>query len=232
MTRHVSRMGGNVTDVAFYDPSGADLNAVVRELANFDQRRADLEEQKAKLKGKEDEASLLAFERLELLDTVGEVGFDAILLPEQGVRLTQSASLLPFFDIDPERVQLLGTMLWNAPGLGREPVMVGGLFPAPPLESTRRFSARYRDLHGINPPSIANHGYDAVALASVLAQSGLAAPFSAAAITASSGFAGIDGIFRFMPGGLSQRGFAIMEVTRDGAVTISPASTTFDATLF
>lgn len=232
MTRHVPRVGGTVTDVALYDPSGADLNAVVRELADFDQRQADLEEQKAELEGKEDEVSLLALERLELLDTVGEVEFDAILVPEQGVRLTQAASLLPFFDIDPGRVQLLGTMLWNAPGLGREPVMVGGLYPAPPIESTRRFSARYRDLHGQTPPSIANHGYDAVALAAVLAQSDLAAPFSAAAITASSGFAGIDGIFRFTPDGLSQRGFAVMEVTRDGAVTVSPAPSVFDAVLF
>ena len=37
-----------------------------------------------------------------------------------------------------------------------------------------------------------------------------------AAITASSRFSGVDGIFRFMPDGLSQRGFAIMQVTKDG----------------
>jgi branched-chain amino acid transport system substrate-binding protein len=232
VTRHIPRVGGTVTDISLYDPSGSDLNAIVRELADFDQRQADLEEQKAELEGLEDEESLLALERLELLDTVGDVEFDAILLPEQGVRLTQAAALLPFFDIDPGRVQLLGTMLWNAPGLGREPVMLGGLYPAPPPESTRRFSSRYRDLHGQNPPSIATHGYDAVALAAILAQSGMPAPFSTPAITAASGFAGIDGIFRFTPDGLSQRGFAVLEVTRDGPATASPAPTAFDAALF
>ena len=232
MTRYVPEASGQISDVAFYDPSGSDLTAVVRRLADFDQRQADLEEQRAELEGNEDKMSQLALERLELLDTIGEVEFDAILLPERGVRLAQAATLLPFFDVDPGRVQLLGTMIWNTPGLGREPVMVGGLYPAPPPESTQQFNVRYRDLHGQAPPSIATHGYDAVALAAVLAQSGLVAPFSAQAITASSGFAGIDGIFRFTPDGLSQRGFAVLEVTRDGAVAVNPAPTAFAAAQF
>ncbi len=232
MARYVPQTGGLISDVAYYDPSGSDLSAVVRQLADFDQRRAELEAQKARLAGKEDDLSQLTYDRLDLLDTVGDVTFDAILLPEQGVRLTQAATLLPFFDVDPGRVQFLGTMLWNTPGLGREPVMVGGLYPAPPPDSARRFSERYRALHGQTPPPIATHGYDAVALAAILAQSGAAAPFSAEAITAPSGFAGIDGIFRFTPDGLAQRGFAIMEVTRDGAVAVNPAPTAFDAALF
>ena len=232
MAHHVPRTGGLISDVAYYNTSGSDLSAVVRQLANFDQRRAELESQKAKLEGKEDRLSQFTFDRLELLDTVGEVTFDAILLPEQGVRLRQVATLLPFFDVDPEHVQLLGTMLWNTPDLGREPVMVGGLYPAPPADSARRFSARYRELQGLSPPPIATHGYDAVALASVLAQSGMDAPFSAKAITTASGFAGIDGILRFTPDGLAKRGFAIMEVTRDGAVEVNPAPTIFDAALF
>ena len=84
--------------------------------------------------------------------------------------LGPAATLLPFFDVDPGRVQLLGTMLWNTPGLGREPVMVGGLYPAPPPDSARRFNERYRALYGQSPPSISTHGYDAVALAAILAQ--------------------------------------------------------------
>jgi len=239
MTRYVPRTGGKITNVAYYDPSGSDLNAVVRQLANFDQRKSDLEEQIAELEegligpdGEEDEEVLAEIEQLELRETIGEVEFDAVLVPEQGVRLTQAATLLPFFDVDPSDVQLLGTMLWNAPGLGREPALLGGLYPAPPPESTQRFSARYRALHGQAPPSIATHGYDAVALAAVLAQSGGMGAFSAQAITNASGFAGIDGIFRFTPEGLSQRGFAIMEVTRNGAIAVQPAPSAFEAIQF
>ena len=224
--------GGQLSQVAFYQPDGKDLNDVVRRLASFDHRKEALAEQKAELAGKDDEISQLALKRLERLDTIGEVDFDTILLPEQGTRLTQAATLLPFFDIDPGRVQLLGTLLWNTPGLGREPVMIGGAFPAPPPDTTRQFFTHYRELYGQAPPTIATHGYDAVALAAVLSRTVPVNSFSAEAITADTGFSGVDGIFRFLPDGFSQRGFAIMQVTRDGTTMVRPAPTTFEAMQF
>lgn len=230
----VPARGGQVTNVSFYQPDGKDLNQVVRQLASFDRRKQELERQKSELSGKDDEISQLALKRLERQETAGEVDFDTILLPDQGTRLTQAATLLPFFDIDPGRVQLLGTLLWNAPGLGREPVMIGGVYPAPPPDSTRQFFTRYRELYGQAPPTIATHGYDAVALAAVLARSPAtgASVFSAEAITADTGFSGIDGIFRFLPNGLSERGFAVMQVTREGATVVQPAPSTFEAAQF
>jgi branched-chain amino acid transport system substrate-binding protein len=231
--RYVPARGGQVAHVAFYDPDGKNLNEVVRGLAVYDQRKRALEQQKTELAGKDDEISQLALKRLERLDTVGEVEFDAILIPdEQRGRLTQAATLLPFFDIDPGRVQLLGTMLWDTPNLGREPVMIGGVYPAPPPDSNRQFFARYREFYGRAAPTIASHGYDAIALAAVLARSGTANAFAAEAITTSSGFAGVDGIFRFMPDGLSQRGFAIMQVTREGTTVVQPPPAAFEAVGF
>ena len=228
LKRYVPAAGAKVAQVSFYDPDGKDLTEVVRSLASFDQRKKTLESQKAELAGKDDEISQAALKRLERLETVGEVGFDTILVPEQGTRLTQAASLLSFYDIDPGRVRLLGTLLWDAPGLGREPVMVGGVYPAPPPDTNRQFFARYRELYGRTAPTIASHGYDALALAAILARSGEPAPFSAAALTSPSGFAGVDGIFRFTADGMSQRGFAIMQVTRNGAAVAQPAPTAFD----
>jgi branched-chain amino acid transport system substrate-binding protein len=236
LKQFVPARGAQLSQVAFYQADGKDLNDVVRRLASYDSRKQALEMQKAELAGKDDEISQLALKRLERLETVGEVDFDTILLPDQGTRLTQAATLLPFFDIDPGRVQLLGTLLWNTAGLGREPVMVGGVFPAPPPETTRQFFTRYRELYGQAAPAIATHGYDAVALAAVLARTAVptvgSSVFSAEAITAATGFAGVDGIFRFLPNGLSERGFAVMQVTRDGTAMVQPAPTSFEAVQF
>ncbi len=232
LKQYVPARGGQLSKVSFYQADGKNLNEVVRQLAAFDRRKQELEQQRAELAGKDDEISQLALKRLERLETVGEVDFDAVLLPDQGTRLTQAATLLPFFDIDPGRVQLLGTLLWNTQGLGREPVMVGGAFPAPPPDSTRQFFARYREYYGQAPPSIATHGYDSVALAAVLARTAGPNAFSAEALTAATGFAGVDGIFRFLPTGFSQRGFAIMQVTRDGSTVVQPAPTTFENAQF
>ena len=43
-----------------------------------------------------------------------------------------------------------------------------------------------------------------------------------------SGFTGVDGLFRFRPDGLVQRGLAVLEVQPQGNVVISPAPQSFE----
>lgn len=232
MSQVVLQTGGMLNRVSYYDPSGEDLNDVVRSLADYDRRHNTLLAQRAALEARNDAVSRVALQRLERLDTIGDVSFDAILIPEQGGRLTEAAALLPFYDVDPGRVQLLGTFLWQAPNLGREPALVGGWFPSPDPESNAKFYARYRQHYGMNPPAIATHAYDAVALAAVLGRTRPEAPFTSDNLSSPSGFSGVDGVFRLLPTGLSERGFAVLEVTRDGTEILDPAPTTFEATQF
>jgi ABC-type branched-subunit amino acid transport system substrate-binding protein len=230
--KHVTAQGLQIARIASYSAQGNNLDEVVKQLASYESRKRSLAAQKQQLAAKTDEASQAALKRLEQADTAGDVDFDALLLPEQGARLTRAAALLPFFDIDPGRVQLLGTLLWNQPGLGREQALVGGVYPAPSPDGNRQFFSRYRELYGAPPPTLASHGYDAVALAAALAHSGMARPFSTESLTAPSGFAGVDGIFRFLPNGLSERGFAIMQVTREGSTIVQPAPASFGGAQF
>ena len=46
-------------------------------------------------------------------------------------------------------------------------------------------------------------------------------------LTNASGFAGIDGIFRFRPDGTNERGLAVMRVAPSGGQVISPAPRAF-----
>jgi hypothetical protein len=123
-------------------------------------------------------------------------------------------------------VKLLGTMLWDDPRLGSEPVFIGGWFPSVSAGRYGEFETRYTRLFGAKPPRVASLAYDATALAAVLGKQ-RPADFSQAALTQSAGFAGIDGIFRLRPDGTAERGFSVMEVTRNGSRTIDPAPTTF-----
>jgi len=70
---------------------------------------------------------------------------------------------------------------------------------------------------------------DAAALAAVLARGKDGPDFSARAITVPSGFWGRDGIFRFLPEGVAERGLAVMKVGRHGAEVISRAPESFQA---
>jgi hypothetical protein len=78
---------------------------------------------------------------------------------------------------------------------------------------------------------VASLAYDAVALAAILAhgKGPAGADYSLETLTANSGFAGVDGIFRLNPGGIVERGFAVLEVRREGARVLSPAPETFEA---
>jgi len=232
MAQIVEASAGSLIRVEHYDPLGTDLSDVVRRLAKYEQRHQALLAQREELEDRGDEISLLALKRLERVDTLGDVDFDAVLVPERGGRLTELAALLPFYDVDPGRVQVLGTMLWDEPDLGLEPALIGGLYPAPALAAHREFINRYGRYFSAVPPTIAGHGYDAVALAAVLSLTRPDDPFTSDAITVSSGFSGVDGIFRLLPTGLSERGFTILEVTRKGTEIVKPAATTFQAAQF
>lgn len=169
-----------------------------------------------------------AVKRLIRLDPkTGDVGFDALLLLEGGQKLRNLAAILSMQGIDPAKVKLLGTMLWADAAPGKEPALDGAWFAAPPAAAHADFEARYAKAFGTKPPRIASLGYDATALAAVLARK---APhdFSAPALTDVTGFAGVDGIFRLLPDGTAERGYAIDEVERGADVKeISPGPTAF-----
>ncbi|MEQ8697663.1 MAG: penicillin-binding protein activator, partial [Bauldia litoralis] len=160
----------------------------------------------------------------------GALGFDALLIHAGGAQLRTMTSLLAFYDVDPDKVQFLGTGRWDHPSTRSETSLKGGWFAAPPPELRERFTARYREAYSEAPPRIASLAYDAVALAAVLARGARSEednPYTAEAITNPSGFLGVDGIFRFSEDGLSERGLAVLEVTPEEFRMIGPAPNSF-----
>ena len=223
----VAANGGSMAQVQFYDPHGESFDDAIRGLANYGSRRQALLSQRRELEGREDEVSLRALKRLERFQTIGELPFDALLVADGGKRLQSVAALLPFYDIDPKKVRMLGTGQWDVPDIGTEPALIGGWFAAPSPTARADFVATYLETYDATPPRLATLAYDAAALAAVLARGKEGPDFSARAITAPSGFWGRDGIFRFLPEGVAERGLAVMKVSRHGAEVISRAPETF-----
>jgi ABC-type branched-subunit amino acid transport system substrate-binding protein len=229
LRRSLDQRGGGLVQTVFYDPAAEDISPIVRGLAEYDQRRSALVSQKRSLEGRSDSISANALKRLQQRDTLGDLSFEAIMLPEGGARLKAIAPLLPFYDIDTTKIRLLGTGLWDEPNMGSEPALVGGWFAGPPPATADAFQDRFQTTYGKNPPRIASLAYDAVALAAVLARDEGGARFSKDAIGADSGFAGFDGIFRFGPDGVAERGLAVIQVEAKGISVVDPAPESFEA---
>lgn len=166
-----ARMGIEVNSVIRYDNiETATLSPLVRRLANYGVRKSALVERRQMLEGLTDEASKRALKRLEKRETIGGVDFDAVLMPEGGQALRALAPLLPFYDIDPRKVRVLGSVQWNEPVMATEPALFGGWFPSPPPRARRAFDEMYKNTYGRRAAKIASLAYDATALAAVLVQ--------------------------------------------------------------
>ena len=222
------RRGAVVTKTGYYDPAASDFSEAARALTNYDLRREELLQQMAALEGKTDEVSMQALAKLEVLDTIGDPPFDAVLLPDAGQNLRTLAALMNFYDVEQPTVRFLGLRAWDdTPEVAAERALQGAWFAAPPVEERKKFEIRFRAAFNYTPPRLASLAYDATALAALLAQSPRATDFSASALTDPNGFRGVDGIFRLTADGSVERAYAIHEVTVDGFRTIQPAQTSF-----
>lgn len=248
----VNSCGGVITKAGFYDPRTEDMQSAVA--AVMPKMLEDLEtERDDEIKRLEKSEDLIAegkpvlvkneetggyeprrmtlnqlHETIEALKNKEIIRdpfeFDAILLPEEGSRLRSLGALLSYYDVPPE-IKVLGTSQWADSKPAREQALIGGWFSHLPSEGFASFANRYKALYGEKPPRIVSQAYDAVALAAILAETG---SFSFKNLTTVSGFKGIDGLFRLLPNGLSERGLQVLGVEKKGTVTLAPAAEVFE----
>jgi len=153
---------------------------------------------------------------------------DAIFIPDSGEGVVAAAQALAGAGLTLKRLQALGTGLWDDPRLFQEPAAEGGWYPAPDSAGFRAFSTRYRAKYGQEPVRTATLAYDAVALVAALVKTQGTKRFAPETLTNGSGFAGIDGVFRFRADGTNQRGLAVLKVTPSGGQVVSPAPRSFN----
>ena len=146
---------------------------------------------------------------------------DAIFIPDGADTVPTVVQALTSNGIDPKKVQLLGTGLWEDPQIFTNSALEAAWYAGPDSTGFRNFSARYRTRYGQDPVRTASLAYDAVALVAALVKTQGPQRFSDETLTNSSGFTGIDGLFRFRADGTNQRGLAVMRVSPTGGQIIN-----------
>jgi ABC-type branched-subunit amino acid transport system substrate-binding protein len=193
-----AEVGGMVADTEYFDPHGGALSAAIHHLLPEGGGAPPIP------------------------------AFDALLLPEGGSQLKDIANQLKAAGLDTGKVRLLGSGLWDDTAIGGDPTLYGGWFAASPPDQRREFEHRFEATYGHPAPRLASLAFDAAALAAVLAREGGPEPFSREALLNPRGFTGVDGLFRFTPQGLVQRGLAVLEVEAQGDNVVSPAPQSFE----
>lgn len=154
---------------------------------------------------------------------------DALLVADDGDAVVSVADALTAAGANLRNVQLLGTGLWDNPRVFASAALQGGLYAAPDPSGFRSFAGRYRAKYGGEPVRTATLAYDAVALVAALARTQGTQRFAAETLTNPSGFAGIDGLFRFRSDGTNQRGLAVMRVASGGGQPVAGSPKSFGA---
>ncbi len=158
---------------------------------------------------------------------IAKAGADAVFIPQGGALLRAIAPTLAFSGVDPAKVKLLGTGLWDDLAITRETALRDGWFAAPAPETDRKFVEKYRETFGSAPPQLAALAYDALSLVALIGAGRPYHRFTENALTDPNGFSGVDGIFRFNANGSIDRGLSVLAVRPGGFDVISPAPETF-----
>jgi hypothetical protein len=134
------------------------------------------------------------------------------------------AGLLPENGVDPAKVQYIGLQRWDIPANALAlPGLQGGWFAIPDPALSNRFAGRYQAKYGAAPHPIAGLAYDGIAAIGALVQQGKADALTASALTQGAGFQGVEGVFRFRPNGVVERGLAVATIRDKQVVVIDPA---------
>ncbi|MCJ2028237.1 penicillin-binding protein activator [Methylobacterium sp. J-043] len=148
---------------------------------------------------------------------------DALFVPDTAEGLMAVAPALTKVGFSPARVRPLGLALWNDPRVLSQAAFQGGRYAAPDTAGFASFAQRYQTRFGTMPPRTASLGYDAVSLTAALVRQYGSQRFADATLTNPAGFSGLDGTFRFLPEGVSERTLAVYEIRNNAANVVSPA---------
>ena len=218
-----------VTRIAFYPPNTSDFSNILKEMTDYNTRHSRMEKLKASLKAKADAGdaeSAKALKRVSTHDTLGEIDFDMVLIPEKGAKLKSAIAMFGYYDVFAPDVKFLGTSLWENSKLNNESTIIGSWYPAISRSHSNYFVNKYAYIFGERPQALYALGYDAVALANAIAKQG--GNNYTSIITNPDGYVGINGMFRLFENGRNQHSMDIVEVQKTQDVVIDEAPTRFD----
>ena len=136
----------------------------IKELGKYELRKYELNRQKQILSTKKDEKSKNRLKKLERFKTTSDYDFTHILIADYGLNLLQVAPLLPYYDIDPNIVQFMGTGVIDDKTFFYEPSLQGAIFPGVPESRRINLINNYVEIYEEEFLRISTLPYDLIGL--------------------------------------------------------------------
>ena len=147
-----------------YSNDLSNVRNAIKELGKYELRKYELYRQKQILISKSDEQSKNRLKKLQKFKTTSDYDFTHIIIADYGLNLLKVAPLLPFYDIDPEIVQFLGTGVMDDENFFYEPSLQGAIFPGIELDKRIDLLKQYEEIYSENLLRVSTLPYDLVGL--------------------------------------------------------------------
>ena len=123
-----------------YNPSNPDFYEISKNISEYEQRKINLGLKIKELEALNTESSKKEIKHLKNLDTFGDLPFDSLFIGVESFKqLSMISSILPYYDVDPKKIQYLGNSVWNKVSIIKEPGLNNSLFTSLDNESTSNF---------------------------------------------------------------------------------------------
>jgi Periplasmic binding protein len=219
-----ARLSEPSPQIVFFDQSFSSVNQAVKEISDFASRGERIESEIRYQRNLDTAAGRQQAHELEH-QQIPPPPFNALFIGStRADQLAEFATFLPYYDVNQPQVQFLGPALWAplATQMAHQPVLVGAMYAAPDPAAAAAFDTKYQATYGAPPPSIANLGFDAAAIAKLAASEG---GYTTSVLTTPAGFTGTDGALVLEPDGHVQRGLAVFKVAPGAPAIVAPAPT-------
>ena len=204
----------------YYDPKNPDFYEVSKRVANYETREENLKNEISRLSEFTDEISKAKIKKLKKLDTYGELNFDALLIiVNKFDELISFSSVLPYYDVDPKKIQYLGTSTWNKTAIVKEPSLNGGIFTDIDQDSLEKFINHYEKYFKEKPHELAAFAFDIIGLIAKL-QSKDGSLTKLKTIETVS-YSGVTGKFRLLNSGRTSRTPEIYKIKNETIVKLN-----------
>lgn len=163
----------------------------------------------------------------QLVPMLQQGQIDALFIPDRATAPSFGA-LLQQAGIAPGTVQLIGSSDWaNDATIANSTSLAGAIFPALDDAGLMALSADYQKTYGAAPHPLATLAYTATILANAKALANGTPRYDRTLLTNAAGFAGRDGVFRFLPDGKSEFALTIRQVSIGGSSVAEAAPKKF-----
>ncbi len=206
---------------ASYKNDLSNVRDAIKELGKYELRKYELNRQKQILISKKDDQSKKRLKKLEKFKTTSDYDFTHVLIADYGLNLLQVAPLLPYYDIDPNIVQFLGTGVIDDKNFFFEPSLQGAIFPGIEINKRIDLIEQYLKIYDENLLRISTLSYDLVGLLDFIYSNNMSFNNLQDLLNNTQiKFDGIDGEF-FFQNNIIQRNLDILKISNGTATKIN-----------